>query len=102
MINNNSIFPLILSLIAGLSTVIGAIVVFITRTKNDRFLTFALGFSAGVMLTVSFTDLLPTAENSITQYQGKVKGILWSILFLLIGALMAYLIDIFIFTEEKN
>lgn len=102
MIHNNSIFPLILSLIAGLSTVIGAIIVFFTKTKNERFLTFALGFSAGVMLTVSFTDLFPTAQNSITQYQGKVKGILWSILFLLIGASIAYLIDIFIPREERN
>lgn len=102
MIHNNSLFPLILSLLAGLSTVIGAIVVFFTKTKNERFLTFALGFSAGVMLTVSFTDLLPTAENSITKYHGKIGGIFWSILFLLIGALMAYLIDIFIPNEDRN
>lgn len=102
MINNNSILPLILSLIAGLSTVIGAIIVFFTKTKNEKFLTFALGFSAGVMLTVSFTDLLPTAENSITKHQGKLNGILWSIFFLFVGAFMAYLIDIFIPTEEKN
>lgn len=102
MILNNSSIPLILSSIAGLSTVIGALVVFFTKTKNDSFLTFALGFSAGVMLTISFTDLLPTAESSISQYHGKVSGVFWSILFLLIGAFMAYLIDAFIPTEANN
>lgn len=54
------------------------------------------------MITVSFTDLFPTAQEAISKYHGKVNGILWSILFLLIGALMAYLIDIFIPEEEKR
>ena len=102
MLDKNSIFPLILSTIAGLSTVLGAVIVFFTKNRNERFLTFALGFSAGVMITVSFTDLFPTAENAISKYHGKVSGILWSILFLLIGALMAYLIDSFIPAEEKG
>lgn len=102
MLDKNSIFPLILSTIAGLSTVFGAVIVFFTKNRNERFLTFALGFSAGVMITVSFTDLFPTAENAISKYHGKVSGILWSILFLLIGALMAYLIDSFIPAEEKG
>ena len=102
MLDKNSIFPLILSTIAGLSTVLGAVIVFFTKNRNERFLTFALGFSAGVMITVSFTDLFPTAENAISKYHGKVSGTLWSILFLLIGALMAYLIDSFIPAEEKG
>ena len=76
MLDKNSIFPLILSTIAGLSTVLGAVIVFFTKNRNERFLTFALGFSAGVMITVSFTDLFPTAENAISKYHGKVSGIL--------------------------
>ena len=85
MIDKNSIFPLILSSIAGLSTVIGSVLVFFTKTKNNRFLTFSLGFSAGVMITVSFTDLFPAAQQAITKYHGKINGILWSILFMLLN-----------------
>ena len=48
------------------------------------------------MITVSFTDLFPAAQQAITKYHGKTNGILWSILFMLIGALMAFLIDSFI------
>lgn len=102
MIDRNSLFPLLLSTIAGLSTVLGALIVFFTKDRNERFLTFSLGFSAGVMITVSFTDLFPTAEAAISKYHGKINSILWSILFLLIGALMAYLIDSFIPEGEKE
>ena len=102
MIDKASLFPLLLSTIAGLSTVLGAVIIFFSKTRNEKFLTFSLGFSAGVMITVSFTDLFPTAQEAISKYHGKVNGILWSILFLLIGALMAYLIDIFIPEEEKG
>lgn len=102
MINNSSIFPLILSLLAGLSTVIGAIIVFFRKAHNERFLTFALGFSAGVMMAVSFIDLFPTAEEAIGKYHGNISGVLWSTLFLLIGGLMAFLIDIFLPEEEKQ
>ena len=102
MIDKTSLFPLLLSTIAGLSTVLGAVIIFFNKTRNKKFLTFSLGFSAGVMITVSFTDLFPTAQEAISKYHGKVNGILWSILFLLIGALMAYLIDIFIPEEEKG
>ena len=45
MIDNNSLFPIILSTIAGLSTVLGAVLIFFTKTKNDRFLTFSLGLN---------------------------------------------------------
>ena len=95
MIDKNSIFPLILSSI-------GSVLVFFTKTKNNRFLTFSLGFSAGVMITVSFTDLFPAAQQAITKYHGKINGILWSILFMLLGAIIAFLIDSFIPTEEKS
>ena len=92
MIDKYSFIPLLLSTLAGLSTVIGAIIVFFNKTKNEKFLTFSLGFSAGVMITVSFTDLFPTAEESISKYHGEFQGVIWSILFLLIGGLIAFLI----------
>ncbi len=103
MINNNSIFPLILSTIAGLSTVLGTLIIFFVKnTDSNKILTFSLGFSGGIMLTISFTDLFPTAEAAISKYHGSILGILWTLFFLLIGALISYLIDIFIPAEEKG
>lgn len=102
MFDNNSLFPLLLSTIAGLSTVLGAIIIFFTKSRNEKFLTFALGFSAGVMIAVSFTDLFPTAQTAISKYHGNTPGVLWSILFMLIGAIMAYLIDLLIPEGNSN
>lgn len=102
MTANQSFIPLILSLIAGLSTVIGAFILFFSKTENKKLLTFALSYSAGVMITVSFTDLFISAEETLSKYNGNLKGIIYSLLFLLIGALIALLIDKFIPSEPKG
>jgi zinc transporter, ZIP family len=102
MISHQSFIPLILSLIAGLSTVIGAFILFFSKTENKKLITFALSYSAGVMITVSFTDLFISAEETLSKYNGNLKGVLYSLLFLLIGALMALLIDKFIPDEPRG
>lgn len=50
-----------LTLLAGLSTGLGSLMAFFTRRTSTRFLSAALGFSAGVMLYVSFVELLAGA-----------------------------------------
>lgn len=102
MIDSQSLIPLLLSIVAGFSTVLGAFIVFFSKSENKRLITFALSFSAGVMLTVSFTDLFPTAESSLSKYLGNFPGILFSLLFLLVGALIAMLIDKFVPEDEKS
>jgi len=102
MISHQSFIPLILSLIAGLSTVLGAFILFFSKTENKKLITFALSYSAGVMITVSFTDLFISAEETLSKYNGNFKGVVYSLLFLLIGALMALLIDQFVPTELQG
>jgi len=51
---------LILTTLAGLSTAIGGLIGVATRREpGPRFMTMTLGFSAGVMVMVSFVELLP-------------------------------------------
>ena len=51
------------SLLAGLATGVGALLVFIVRRVSDRFLDASLGFAAGVMLAAtSFSLLVPAIE----------------------------------------
>ncbi|WP_406714056.1 zinc transporter ZupT [Trueperella pyogenes] len=50
-----------MTLLAGLATGIGAAVAFLIRTPTPRILSLSLGFSAGVMLYVSFVEIMPTA-----------------------------------------
>lgn len=54
-------FPLLVTSIAGLSTVLGAFLVFFTDASDKNFLTVSLGFSAGVMIYVSFMEIVPEA-----------------------------------------
>lgn len=93
MFDKQSIIPLLLSLFAGMSTVIGAFILFFTKSENKKLITFALAFSAGVMITISFTDLFPAAEEALSKYYGKLNGVLFSIFFMIIGLLIALLID---------
>jgi ZIP family zinc transporter len=59
------LFAFGLTLLAGLSTGIGSAIGFFARKTNTRFLSAALGFSAGVMIYVSFSEILPKAIASI-------------------------------------
>lgn len=49
---------------AGLATGIGSLISFLSRHTSGRFLAGALGFSAGVMIYVSFMEILPGAIDS--------------------------------------
>lgn len=53
----NIMFAFGLTLFAGLSTGIGSTLAFYTKQTNKKFLSGALGFSAGVMIYVSFIEI---------------------------------------------
>ncbi len=63
-----------LTLLAGLSTGIGAVLSLVFKETNTRFLSLALGFSAGVMIYVSFAEILVKARIALTGHWGNVFG----------------------------
>ncbi|WP_419785993.1 zinc transporter ZupT [Pseudodesulfovibrio sp.] len=63
-----------LTLFAGLSTGVGSALAFFTKRTNTRFLSLALGFSAGVMIYVSFVEILAKANEVLTVELGNVTG----------------------------
>ena len=56
---------MLLTTLAGLSTGIGSAIAFFIRTPKYSYLAVALGFSAGVMVYISFTELLGTAIEDV-------------------------------------
>jgi len=64
MFFSDAAFPLLLSLIAGLCTAVGGAFVLLLGRFSHRSLAFALGLSAGVMIYVSFVELLGGAVAS--------------------------------------
>jgi zinc transporter, ZIP family len=58
-------FALLLSTLAGLSTTIGSVIGISVRRPGPMFMTLTLGFSAGVMIHVSFVELLQGGVNAV-------------------------------------
>ncbi|NLF84302.1 MAG: hypothetical protein GX568_10045 [Candidatus Gastranaerophilales bacterium] len=71
---SNVILAFLLTLFAGLSTGIGGALALLTKKTSSRFLSISLGFSAGVMLYVSFTDILVEANESLKATLGPTTG----------------------------
>ena len=89
-----------LTLIAGLSTGIGSLIAFFAKKTNQTFLTVSLGFSAGVMLFVSFVDIFPTAQAAFTQSLGD-NALLGTVLAFFGGMFLIAIID-FVIPEQDN
>jgi ZIP family zinc transporter len=53
--------PLLLAMGAGLSTTIGSLMGVVARRPGSKFMGCTLGFSAGVMILISFMELLTGA-----------------------------------------
>ncbi len=64
-----------LTLFAGLSTGIGSALAFFAKRTNTRLLSVSLGFSAGVMIYVSFVDIFVKARACLINKLGDVGGI---------------------------
>lgn len=71
-VSGNVGIALALTLLAGLSTGIGSAIAYFIRRPKIVYLAFALGLSAGVMIYVSFMELLPAAIEMVGEWQGIV------------------------------
>ena len=59
---------------AGLATGVGSALAFFARRTNTKTLSVALGFSAGVMIYVSFVEIFVKAKECLVTELGEVKG----------------------------
>ncbi len=87
---------ILLPTLAGLATGIGSTIAFFIRTPKYSYLSALLGFSAGVMVYISFIDLLGTAIEHVGFVTANVA--------FFIGILLIAVIDILIpheYEEER-
>ena len=82
-----------LTLLAGLATGIGSAIAFFARRTNTAFLSVSLGFSAGVMIYVSFIEIFAKARISIESVLGVKNGIIVTVISFFGGVFIAALID---------
>ena len=91
--NTSFLIAFSLTLIAGLSTGIGSAMAFFAKKTNTNFLSVALGFSAGVMIYISFVELYAHGSESFIAYYGERTGSFYNFLFFMGGMLFIALID---------
>jgi len=84
---------LVLTAIAGLSTGIGSAIAYFIKKPRVTYLSFSLGVSAGVMIYISFMELLPDASEAV--------GPIWGLAAFFMGIGAIGLIDMLI-PEPEN
>lgn len=86
---------LFITFLAGLATTIGSVLAFVIKKDNLKALSVGLGFSAGVMIFLSFTDIIPSAGDMLsTEFPNYYAWVVYG--GFIIGVLIAILIDYFI------
>jgi ZIP family zinc transporter len=90
---NEILFAFGLTLFAGLSTGIGSLLAFFTKRTNTRFLSLALGFSAGVMIYVSFVEIFPKAREELSAHYGDTSGFWFTTAAFFAGIFLIAVID---------
>ena len=90
-----------LTLFAGLSTGIGSAIAFFAHRTNTRLLSVSLGFSAGVMIYVSFVELFTQANIALKSALGPGKGSWATVGAFFGGVLLIALVDKFVPSFEN-
>lgn len=94
--DGNVLMALGLTLFAGLATGVGSLIAFFTSRTNTKFLSLALGFSAGVMIYVSMVEIFVKAKGALTVALGDKQGYWMTLVGFFGGMLVIALIDKFI------
>lgn len=71
---SNILFAFGLTVFAGLATGVGGLIAVAQKAPGQRFLAGSLGFSVGVMLYVSFMEIMPKALDELTEVWGERGG----------------------------
>jgi ZIP family zinc transporter len=101
MESGNILFAFGLTLFAGLATGIGSLMAFLSKTYNPKFLAASLGFSAGVMIYVSFVEILVKAQTSLVAVYGIKSGHVYTVIAFFAGIALIALIDMLIPSFEN-
>ena len=91
----NIINSLLLSSIAGLSTIFGSLIIFlkIKPSKYNKFICFCLAFSLSIMISISIFDLIPTYFINNIFFKGFPKTISTIIIVLLCSFIIIKIIE---------
>ena len=93
MNSENILFAFGLTVFAGLATGIGSVMSLLSKKYNPKFLAGSLGFSAGVMIYVSFMEIMVKAKESLVAVHGLKTGNVYTVIAFFAGIALIALID---------
>lgn len=83
----------LISLLAGLTTVIGGVLATHRRMRERAFIAVSLAFAAGAMVFVSFTQVIPTGVDLLAEFMDKKQALLAVYAAFFAGVLLVLAID---------
>jgi len=95
-------FAFMLTIIAGLATSIGGIIVMFSKLGNKKFLAICLSFSAGVMLYIAFAEIFLESLEMLSYGFGEENGLLIGTVAFFAGTIAMALIDKFIPHDDHD
>lgn len=93
---------MIVTLFASFSTVLGGYLCRYTKYSNKNFLAFILAFTAGVMLFISFFDILPVSFLALQNRKEQFCLLLFCLLGVVLGYLCKNIINRFVISNNKT
>jgi len=96
------LYPLILTVLAGMSTLIGVIPIFIKIKNKDKIIAGSCAFASGVMICISVLDLIPESIRYLSGYFNSFFIIFLCFVFLILGIVISMILDNYIDKVSKS
>ena len=90
---NDYTLAFLLTVLAGLSMLIGSGITVLTKLTNQKFLSVSLGFSAGVMIYLSMMEILPEAREYLDNASGELRGGIFTLSAFFGGILLMWFLE---------
>ena len=90
------LYPLILTSLAGLATLIGIIPIFVKIKNKDFIVASACAFASGVMICISILDLIPESIRYLRNNFNFLGVVGLCFVFMMVGIIISMLLDNYI------
>lgn len=102
--NSTFLFAMLLTTLAGLSTTLGSIISIFYRKPSHGYMAFTMGFSAGIMVMLSFVELLQTGIETIGFIYGNLAFFMGMGIIFVIDVLLphSYILERYNSQESSN
>ena len=97
----NILIPIIITSIAGLSTILGNLLLFIDNKYKDKLISFSMGLAFIVMFLISVLELIPEGIALVTDRLVLYEIYLYSLLLLVVGYCFVIFIDNKVDSDSK-